>query len=100
MTTALFVPQSTLEDWLDLEGIAVAGHTLHYLDDASVYQLEPAFHITKVVDGDDSLNLRGKTCTLTELDNAQADCFRTSIVLANTAYDCEEGFVVTRSREN
>ena len=96
MTTALFLPQSTLETWLDLEDVTVEGHTLHFLEDASAYQLQAAFHIIKVVDGDDSLNLFGKTCTLKQLEQARAKCFRTSMVLGDTAYACEEGFVVTR----
>ena len=95
MSDALFLSQRTLEAWLDQEKVELDGQTLRLLEDSSHYQLEPALHINVVLDGEDSQKLSGKTCTLAEFEAAKADCFRNSVVLGETAYEGEEGFVVT-----
>ena len=95
VSNALFLSQSTLENWIDQEKVELDGQTLRLVEDSSHYQLEPALYINQVVDGEDSQNLSGKTCTLAEFETAQADCFRNSVVLGETAYEGEEGFVVT-----
>ena len=94
MSTALFLSQSTLETWIDQEEVELDGQSLRLLEDSSHYQLEPAVYIDQVLDGEDSRNLLGKTCTLAELEAVQADCFRNSVVLGETAYEGKEGFVV------
>ena len=97
VSNALFLSQTTLEGWLDQEKVELDGETLKLLEDSSCYQLEPALHIKRVVDGEDTRNLSGKTCTLAELEAADADCFRNTAVLENTAYEGDEGFVVSWS---
>lgn len=95
MREALFLPQSTLERWLDLEKVELEGQILHLFEDSSRYRLEAALFITELLDGEDLLNLIGKTCTLNELDGVLADCFRGSAVLGESAYEGEEGYVVS-----
>jgi len=95
MSTALFLPQGVLENWVDQEKVTLDGEMLRLLQDSSSYLMEPAILINEVVDGEDSRNLSGKTCTLAELEDVKADCFRNSVVLEDTAYEGEEGFVVS-----
>ncbi len=94
MSNALFLPQSVLEGWIDQEKVELDGQTLQLIEDSSRYKLEPALHINKVVDGKDTRNLSGKTCTLAELEAVEADCFRNTAVLGETAYEGDEGFLV------
>ncbi len=57
------------------------------------FKIEGAVRITKLVGGEDVKGLVGKVKTHVELATAGGEAFGSSVVMGESAYECEEGFV-------
>ena len=93
MTQSLFVSQQKLEVWIEQGEVTFQGDVLTLLAQKLSYRLEPALRIVKTVDGQDAKGLVGRTATVSELQAQGAEHFGNSLILGDTAYECEEGFL-------
>src|SRR5688572_2469905 len=57
------------------------------------FRIEGAVRFLKVVDGDDAQALVGKVKSVIDLAALGAEHQGTSVLLGETAYECEEGFL-------
>ncbi len=57
------------------------------------FRIEGAVRFTKVAGGEDVGNYVGKVKTTVELAASSAEQFGASVIIGDTAYECEEGFV-------
>ena len=57
------------------------------------FKIEGAVRITKLVGGEDDHTLLGKVKTRAELTAVGAEAFGTSVIVGESAYECEEGFL-------
>jgi hypothetical protein len=96
MSELLFVSQATLEAWMEADKVRFEDNLLTLLADQATYELAPAVRILGLLDGDDSAGLVGQVQTVAELAAINAEQYRDSVILGDTAYQCEEGFVGTR----
>ena len=78
----------TLED--DLMTVAAADESLR-----RSFHLETAVRFLTLSGGEDEASLVGKVKSVSELAKVGAEHFGTSVILRETAYECEEGFIGT-----
>lgn len=96
MSEPLFVSQPTLEAWVETGKVRFEDNLLTLLADQATYELVPAVRILGLLDGDDLAGLVGQLQTGEELAAIGAEQYRDSVILGDTAYQCEEGFVGTK----
>jgi hypothetical protein len=89
----LFLSQAGLESWLQ-DGSAQLLEDRLSLESGEVYRLVPAVHFLRQVAGDgDPLSLVGKVKTEPQLLGMEAEHSADSVILGETGYQVEEGFV-------
>ncbi|MBI5507557.1 MAG: hypothetical protein HY903_02270 [Deltaproteobacteria bacterium] len=97
MAERLFVPQQKLEAWLEAREVTFDDNILVLLKEKLAYTLEPAVRVVSLIDGTDHQEILGKTLTVAEVTALKGEHYRASVILGDTAYQCEEGFVGTAS---
>lgn len=90
----LFIPQDTLDQWVDADRADVEDNELTLADDGKVYHLAPAVLFLREATGvDDPYDLVGRVKEETKLDILGADAYMDSVILEDNAYDVRRGFV-------
>jgi hypothetical protein len=91
----LFIAQAKLEGWIEGGKVTFQDNLLTLLAEKVAYRVEPAARITRVLDGEDRTGLVGKSVTVAELQAQKAEHFQGTVILGDTAYECEDGFMGT-----
>lgn len=95
MPERLFIAQAKLEGWIESGKVSFQDGLLTLLAEKVAYRVEPAARILKVIDGVDRAGFVGKSVTVAELEAQKAEHFQGTIILGDTAYECEDGFMGT-----
>jgi len=95
MSEKLFFSQDILDAWCEEEKVSVEGEILTInRTPPSKFRLIPAYRITQVAGGGpDPKKWVNKVKTREELEKAGADVYMNSIVIGETAYDGEYGYL-------
>ncbi len=94
MADFLFVSQEMLDNWMMQEKIDFSGNEMVIRGDARRYVLEPAVRFVQVAgDGGDPAGLIGKVKTLDQVAEAGGEHYADSVILEDTAYDVQNGFL-------
>jgi len=93
MADYLFVPQSVLDKWSDKGRVELKGHVLHLLKEKKSFQLTPAVRFLKMEAGDDTKGLLQKVKTLDALKQMGAEHYQESVILGDSAYQVQQGFL-------
>jgi hypothetical protein len=91
----LFVSQSKLESWIDAGEVTFEDNLLTLLARKRSYQLAPASRISKIIDGKDDHGLLGRVLTERDYDAVGAEHYPGTLIVGDTGYECEEGFIGT-----
>lgn len=89
----LFVSQSKLEAWIEKGEVTFVDNVLTLLAHGAVYRMAPAIRVTTVLDGADGAGLLDRVWTVAELEGRGAEVMYDSVLLGDTAYQGEPGFV-------
>ena len=89
----LFVSQQNLEAWIERGEATFQDNVLTLSAKNAAYNLEPAVHVTSLLAGEDVSGLLGKFHSMADLKASGAEHCRDSVILGDTAYECEEGFL-------
>lgn len=95
MTGALFLPQANLDQWLDEGHVDMGQDALIFTADRTEFPLVPAVRFKAVVDGGDAKGLIGKVKAVEALRMGGAEVDVGAVVLGESAYEVEDGFMVT-----
>jgi hypothetical protein len=95
----LFVNQQKLESWIEEGEVTFEDNVLTILAEQKSYVLAPAVKVLGLLDGEDSAGLVGRTWAVADIEAKGGEHYRDSVILGETAYQCEEGFVGTRTQE-
>lgn len=95
MGDPLFISQDKLEGWLAEGDVTFGDNVLAFPKEGRSYHLDPAVRITLLLDGTDVAGLVGQVCPHAELVARGAEIYRSSIILGDAAYECEEGYLGT-----
>jgi len=91
---AVFIAQSTLQQWADAGKVRLEDTTLHLLKEGRSVLLKPAVRFTKLTVGDeDPHSLLGKVKTDDQLRDMGAEHYMDSVIHGDTAYEVVEGFM-------
>ena len=93
MGDPLFITQPKLEEWIEEGEVLFEDNTLTIFAENTSYDLEPAIRILTVLDGVDTQALLGRIISISEVASLRAEHLRDSVIVGDTAYQCEEGFV-------
>src|SRR5881227_3479750 len=93
MADYLFVPQNVLDKWSDKGRVELKGHVLTLLREKKSFQLTSAVRFVKMEAGEDVKGLLQKVKTLDALKQMGAEHYRESVILGESAYQVQQGFL-------
>jgi hypothetical protein len=93
MADYLFVPQSVLDKWSEKGRVELKGHVLTLLREKKSFQLTSAVRFVKMEAGEDVKGLLQKVKTLDALKQMGAEHYRESVILGESAYQVQQGFL-------
>lgn len=91
----LFLPQSTLETWALEDRVDLSDDRLLVPSEGKRYPVTPAVRFRTLVVGEDAHGLLAKVKTAAQLDALAAEQMADSVLIGETAYEVEPGYVVT-----
>ncbi len=90
----LFISQGRLDSWVTEDRIKVDGDVMTLAGDSRFFKLKPAIRFMKVAGGGDDPNqLVGKVKAVAEVEKIGGEHFMESVLLGETAYDVQTGFI-------
>jgi len=89
----LYVSQAQMDSWTTGGKVGLKDDLMTVPALGRTFRLESAVRIVKIVGGDDDKSLVGKVKTSAELAGEGAEHYGASVIVADSAYECEEGFV-------
>ncbi len=89
----LFLPQRILEEWSSTEKADLSEGKLVVADPKSSHPVAAGVHFVKLVSGNDTHNLVGRVKSMTQLDELGAEHMADSVILGDTAYEVEPGYL-------
>jgi hypothetical protein len=91
---AVFIAQTTLQQWADLGKVRLEDTTLHLLKEQRSVVLKAAVRFTKLIVGDnDPFGLLGKVKSTEQLKALKAEHYMDSVICGEIAYQVVEGFL-------
>jgi hypothetical protein len=94
MSVKLFIPQETVDAWLSTDRVNLEGEMLQLLAGGLVLRLVPGCHFKSVQAGsDETFKLLGKVKAKAAVSALGAEMYMNSVILGETAYEVEVGFV-------
>jgi len=92
----VFLSQETIDTWVASERVGLLGDVVTLRPSGQHLQLVPAVHFQCAAGGAaDDHDLVGKVKDQAAIDALGGEAYMTSVVLGETAYDVEPGFVAT-----
>jgi hypothetical protein len=91
----LFLPQTQLEEWALDEQADVREDKLLLKGETAPYAVAQAVHFKTLLSGDDSQKLVSRVKTSAQLQELGAEHMMDSVLLGETAYEVEPGYLVT-----
>jgi hypothetical protein len=89
----LFVSQAQMDQWTTGGKVGIEDDLMSVPALQRTFRIEGAVRITKVVGGSDEKSMLGKVKTAVELASIGAEQYGSSVILGDSAYECEEGFL-------
>lgn len=89
----LFLGQKTLEDWALSEKADLSEGRLVVKETRESFPVTPAVHFARLSAGPDTNGLVGRVKTMDQLASLGAEQMADSVVLGETAYEVETGYV-------
>lgn len=97
MSEPLFINQQKLESLIEEGKVTFEDNVLTILAEQKSYTLAPAVKVLGLLDGEDSAGLVGQIWAVAEIEAKGGEHYRDSVILGETAYQCEEGFAGTQA---
>lgn len=90
----LFISQDRLDAWTAESRVNVDGDVMTLNDDGRSFTIRPAVRFMKVSGSEqDPHDLLGRVKDETALDEMGADHYMNSVIMGDTAYDVQVGFI-------
>jgi hypothetical protein len=94
MPVKLFIPQETMDSWLSSERVNLEGEMLRLPGAGLVLRLVPGCYFKSVQAGsDENFALLGKVKAKAAIAALGAEVYMNSVILGETAYEVDVGFV-------
>jgi hypothetical protein len=93
MAILRFLPQTTLDGWLDAGTVDLRSGMLVEMADNAEFPVREAVHFVKLESGEDEAALMGKVKALDSLKAVGAEHCMTSVIVGETVYEVVPGWV-------
>lgn len=90
----LFLPQTLLEEWALSEKADLRDAALFVTEERQTFPLEGAVHFKSLASGEDAQKLLSKVKTHAQLAELSGEHMMGSVLLGETAYEVEDGYLV------
>ncbi len=97
MTGYLFVPQTLLDQWLEAGQVDIKADGLHLMAEDRTVGIEPAFHFTSMLEGEDTQALIGQVKTEDAVKALGGEAFGDSALFGEIGYQVVPGFAMVLS---
>lgn len=92
----LFISQERLDEWSAEERVEIRGNTMTLIAEGRDFEIWPAVRFTRVADrGEDPNGLLETVLDERALSDMGADHYMDSVIVGDTAYDVQAGFLGT-----
>ncbi len=100
MSVKVFITQEAIDSWLVSDRVQVEGDVMAFRGTGASARLVPAYHFLRLQAGDDVSNrLLGRVKVTAAVLAMGAEAYLNSVILGETAYEAEAGFVAKPSGE-
>ena len=90
----IFVSQKRVQQWTEEGRVQIEGNQMTLPELGRMFRLTEAFYVERAVsDGGDSLGLRGRVKTRSQIAQLGGEVFLNSLVIGDAAYEGDPGFV-------
>jgi hypothetical protein len=94
MSVKVFIPQDVVDSWITTDKIELSGELMTFRGHALTLRLVPGFYFDHVAGGSDEQNqLLGRAKSKAAVAALGAEVYMNSLILGETAYEVEAGFV-------
>jgi hypothetical protein len=94
MSMKVFLPQDLVDTWITTDQVDLAGEVMTFHRRPVILRLVPGFYFDHVAGGtDESHELLGRVKSKAAVAALGAEVYMNSVVLGETAYEVEAGFV-------
>lgn len=93
MAGPLFFTHEMIEQWIDDGEVLFEDDVLTIFEQNTSYKLAPAVRVTQLLSGEDVNGWMGSILSVEQATSAGAEHFQGSLIIGDTAYQCEEGFL-------
>jgi predicted N-acetyltransferase YhbS len=94
MSLKVFLPQDVVDTWITTDRVELVGEIMTFRADALALRLVPAYFFARLSGGaDDGHRLLGRAKMKAAVAALGAEVYMNSVLLGDTAYDVESGFI-------
>jgi hypothetical protein len=94
MSVKVFIPQDVVDSWVTADKVELAGEIMTFRSLGLSLRLVPGYFFGQVSGGsDEGHNLLGRAKLKAAIAAMGAEVYMNSVILAETAYEVESGFV-------
>jgi hypothetical protein len=94
MPLKVFLPQAVVDAWITSDKVELSGETMIFRASSLTLRLIPGFYFERVAGGSDDTNqLLGRAKSQAALAALGAEVYMSSMILGETAYEVEAGFI-------
>ena len=94
MSIKVFLPQDVVDSWITADKVELAGELMTFRETSVVLRMVPGFYFDHVAGGsDEGAQLLGRAKAKAAVSALGAEVYMNSIILGETAYEVEAGFI-------
>ena len=94
MSVKVFIPQDVVDSWVTADKVELSGEVMTFRGVRLALRIVPGYYFDHVVEGSDERhNLLGRAKVKAAIDAMGAEAYMNSVILGDTAYDVEAGFL-------
>jgi hypothetical protein len=94
MSVQVFIPQDVVDAWVKADQVELYGEVMTFCGPRLAMRMVPGYYFGRVAGGsDEGHNLLGRAKVKAAIDAMGAEAYMNSVILGETAYQVEAGFV-------
>lgn len=94
MSVKVFIPQDLVDSWVTADKVDLSGEVMTFRGTAVILRMVPGYYFDHVSAGTDAgHDLLGRAKAKAAISALGAEAYMNSVILGETAYDVEVGFV-------
>ena len=94
MSVKVFIPQDVVDSWVTTDKVELSGEVLTFRGSRLALRMVPGYYFDHVAGGsDEGHNLLGRAKAKAAINAMGAEAYMNSVILGETAYEVEAGFV-------